>query len=77
MWIPKSGLVIYAALLITGCATKLTNAFGIPQDQWNHMTPQQQNQVVQNYNQQQQIAETNQQISESAAKMTPIIATPR
>lgn len=51
-------VVVIAALFLTGCNTEPT-VFGVPQSQWNTLTPSQKQQVIKGYNEQQRIAAEN------------------
>lgn len=43
-------------MLLAGCEPTM---FGMPQAQWNQLTPEQKSQVIQGYNQREQIKEQN------------------
>ena len=65
-------LIIIALLLITGCEKTV---FGVPEDQWSHLTPQQQSQVIDAYNQRQQTKEQNEPIMAAIGATTTILQT--
>ena len=44
-------IALLTGLVLTGCQPTM---FGMPQDQWNQLTPQQQAQVIDAYNQRKQ-----------------------
>jgi hypothetical protein len=55
-------LITISGVLLTACEPTV---FGVPQSEWNNLTPTQQTQVIQGYNERKQIEETNKPLTDA------------
>jgi hypothetical protein len=66
-------LVAVVGLTLAGCTPPQPMMFGVPQTQWNTLTQQQKQQVIQGYNQRQRINAQNAPINNAISDASSII----